>query len=166
MARGLRYACKVESDDVWAILRANIKTLFAAAKAKGRPGPRSKPELASESGVGQSTIYRLLDPKERENVRLDNLVAIAVALDVPAWALLMPGLDPAKEQVTMSREALAKLIEARAQELFAGAMDEHARRTRLGVSDPGVDLEAAQELKGRSASAKAGGRPGARRGKE
>lgn len=57
----------------------------------------SQAELGRLSGVGQSTLSRILDADTQgaSNPRVTTLEAVASYFGVAAWQLLVPGLDPA-----------------------------------------------------------------------
>lgn len=89
--------------DVWATLRVNLKALMTAAKAGQRDGPDGVLALEEDCGVGKSTIYRVLDPKQKYDLGLENLHRIAASYGLPAWALLLPKLQKAKADVVRRR---------------------------------------------------------------
>lgn len=58
-------------------------------------------ELARLSGVGSSTISRML--RGANATSIDNLAAVAQALGFLPWQLLMPGFDPVRQALKRQR---------------------------------------------------------------
>lgn len=84
------------------ILRANINALIDAAKEGRAKGPDSALALEAASGVGKSTIYRILDPREPYSAGIVKVQAIAEQYGLQAWQLLVPQFDPASPPVILT----------------------------------------------------------------
>jgi transcriptional regulator with XRE-family HTH domain len=104
------------------ILAENLEALMRHQEAQGRR------ELATPVGiqgcakksVGKSTIYRILN--QAISPRLEQLERLADVFGIPAYALLVPGLDPAKKPVVVSEQEQCerdRMIEERAEQRAA-----------------------------------------------
>lgn len=80
--------------DVWTTIRTNLIALMTAARDREINRPATVLDLEAASGVGKSTIYRILDPGAVNATGIDNLAKIAEAYGLATWQLLVPHLDP------------------------------------------------------------------------
>jgi hypothetical protein len=80
--------------DLPRVVRENLQGLLDAANDGVIRGPRSRLDLEAQSGVGKSTIYRILDKETANDTSINNLQRIAEAYGLNAWQLLVPHLDP------------------------------------------------------------------------
>jgi hypothetical protein len=80
--------------DSWDALRRNLTGLLQAAEDGLISGPSGVLQLEATTEVGKSTLYRILDAREKNPTQLDTLERIARAYNLQAWQLLIPRLDP------------------------------------------------------------------------
>ena len=59
-------------------------------------------DLEAMSGIGKTTIYRILDPKADYLLTLTTLIKLAAAYELPVWQFLYPHYDPAQRPVVLS----------------------------------------------------------------
>lgn len=104
------------------ILAENLEALMRHQEAHGRRDlatPVGIQENAKKP-VGKSTIYRILN--QAISPRLEQLERLAEVFGIPAYALLVPGLDPAKKPVVVSEQEQVerdRIIEERAEQRAA-----------------------------------------------
>lgn len=92
------------------IVRANLKRLLEAARDGHVAGPATVLDLEAASGVGKSTIYRILSPEPENAAGIALLQRIAEAYNLHAWQLLVPHFDPLDPPAILSpkeREEIA-----------------------------------------------------------
>jgi hypothetical protein len=77
------------------VLAENVKALRERHPELGGLRPWSK-----RVGVGEATLVRILQASA--DVRLESVEAVARGFGVPAWMLLVEGLDPANLPVALS----------------------------------------------------------------
>lgn len=79
------------------IVRMNLDALMTAAGEGRVKGPKTVLELEALSGVGKTTIYRILDHDADYLLTLTTLIKLAAAYEIPVWQFLYPQLyaDPA-----------------------------------------------------------------------
>lgn len=77
-------------------VRVNLAALLAAAGEQTIRGPSTVYELEAISGIGKTTIYRILDPDADYLLTLTTLIKLAAAYELPVWQFLYPQLDPAR----------------------------------------------------------------------
>lgn len=94
------------------ILAANLKVLMEARNL-------SQMELHRRSKVSQSTVGRIL--RQAVAADLDTLAALARALDLDPWQLLIPNLDPreppALQPISIRERELYQRLRLAAEEL-------------------------------------------------
>ena len=95
--------------DSWDALRRNLTALMDACTDGLRSGPTGVLQLESVTGIGKSTLYRILDPREKNPTQLDTLEKIARAYELQAWQLLVPRLDPLDPPATIGGQRMAVL---------------------------------------------------------
>src|SRR5207237_742860 len=77
------------------VLRQNLQALLRHYTTNPEENRASSAvELAITSGVGRSTIYRILDENDLTAVNIEYVEQIAVAFGLRPWQLLVPALDP------------------------------------------------------------------------
>jgi hypothetical protein len=74
----------------------NLAALLQAANERTIAGPATVLDLEAISGVGKTTIYRILDPESDYLLTVTTLIKLASAFDLPVWQFLFPHLDPAQ----------------------------------------------------------------------
>lgn len=138
------YSRGVEIDK---ILRQNVRALMAAASREERPGPKSAVDMDENYGIDKNVAYRiagkkLKKPGEKEppyHPGTDKLEALAGAYELPAWALLVEGLDPIKKPICGTQEELEAKAEKLANQMFADAIHERKQLRQKGKPGrPGV----------------------------
>lgn len=142
---GIVYPPKVDVKD---ILAANLRKLFEAVEDERIVGPRAADFTMPRYGISKSTVYRLLDPAHEDYSypSIDKLERLAAIYDMPAWALLVPGIEPE------DRPAVGTIaqLEVRALELMQEMLDarrrlaQEARPGQPGTADPFVAGEATE----------------------
>ena len=75
-------------------VRDNLNALLSAAADGLIAGPPTVLELEAASGIGKSTIYRILDVQEKNDTSMYNLHALASCYGFQGWQLLRPKLNP------------------------------------------------------------------------
>jgi len=83
------YRIRMNPKDSKKVLWDNVSRLMVA-----RYGKENLTRLSQEAGIGPATCTRI--KKQTTSVGTDVLEAVAKALKVSAWQLLVAGLDPAK----------------------------------------------------------------------
>jgi len=116
----------------------------------------SEAEIAKRAKIGAGSAHRAL---VGQNVRLDTLQALAVWLKVPAWTLLIPGLDPGKPPVLMTDANVEAEIRRRVEKVLRemGGLIVDPEETRPDGSPVSVALpfgEATRVIKGSDKKAK------------
>ena len=76
------------------VVRRNLGELMQAAVEGRINGPTTVLDLEVASGVGKSTIYRILDPDVRNDTSMGNLEALAACYGFQGWQLLRPDIKP------------------------------------------------------------------------
>lgn len=127
---GSRYRGNV--DDAYENLAANLDRLMAAYAKDGLGNPVAIEETTN-GRITKSTIYRMVN--REGGYRLDGLLVLAEAFKLPAWALLAPGMDPAKPPVLMTQEALEEAVDRRAEALVRAMLE------LLGAGSDGAKQE-------------------------
>jgi len=129
----------MSAGDIRLVVRQNVRALLAAGKAGKRQGPSGVLDLEADSGIGKSTIYRLLDAKENEAIGLDTLAALANGLRIPAWALLVPSLDVLTPTIIVSEGQLETLVDHRVGIIVEEMLHErHRLRQKASAGKSGV----------------------------
>lgn len=108
-ARYVRYM------DSWDALRRNLTALMDAAQDGLRSGPTGVLQLEAVTGVGKSTLYRILDSREKNPTQLDTLEKIAAAYNLQAWQLIVPRLDPLDPPAVIGSQRMAVMRSVFAQ---------------------------------------------------
>lgn len=90
-----------------AVLGRNVREL--ALKSYGQHS-NALMQLAKHSGIGKSTIYRIVS--EEVGCSIDQLQQLALALDVQAYQLLCPNLDIDNPQVISGASAAERRLYA------------------------------------------------------
>lgn len=75
-------------------MRTNLAALLAAAADGSRDGPATVYSLEAASGIGKTTIYRILSDDPDCLLTLTTLIKLAAAYELPVWQFLYPKLDP------------------------------------------------------------------------
>lgn len=75
------------------IVRRNLQALMDGAKDGTLVGPIGVLALEAESGVGKSTIYRILAPTGKNDTSMGNLHALAQCYGFDGWQLLHEGIN-------------------------------------------------------------------------
>lgn len=154
---GWGYPPTVEELDLWGVLAANLSKLMAIARAEKTDKPKTRLELEVRSGVGKSTIYRLLPKSGQRIVRIgplgmDKLIGFAKAFRVPVWTLLQAVETPADTLVPINQERLQELVDQRATEILHEVSYERRllqtknKPGRPGVGDPFATVPLAEEV--------------------
>lgn len=125
------------SMDAFDALRRNLTALMDAARDGLRSGPPGVLQLEAETDIGKSTLYRILDPREKNPTQLDKLELIAQAYGLQAWQLLVPRLDPLDAPVTVGGKRMALLQSVFGQTYAAAASAIPEEKTSAG-SHPSV----------------------------
>lgn len=76
------------------IVKANVRALMNLAYKESRNRPRA---LAKDAGLSLSSVQRILDATTGASI--DNLEAVASALDVSLYQLMLPNLDADNPQI-------------------------------------------------------------------
>lgn len=128
--------------DVKQVVAENLRTLIRYAADHKQPYADAK-SLAIKAGVYPSTVGHIL--KRTTAPKIDTLEALANVYKLPAWALLIPGLDPSNPPVipyTDAERALYWRIQQVAKDLMhssGGTDGDGGVRADAGADRPGKD---------------------------
>jgi transcriptional regulator with XRE-family HTH domain len=100
-------------------------------------------DVAKLAKVDQSVISRILSP-DGHRPRLDTVEAIALAYDLQAWALLLPGLDPRNPPVVTITESERELYWRLQQDLSKLVASGPSQESPGGISRPDRDPPGAE----------------------
>lgn len=132
-------------DPVDRVLAANLRRLLDATvrQEDGAPVTPTDIEEKTERRITKSTIYRILNCEV--SARVEHVAELARAFGLPAWAMLVPGLDPADPPEQASRalvlERSIKIVEATMNRLHAEQKNAPSGRS----PDVAVDREVPAE---------------------
>lgn len=138
---GIPHDGDMDTDE---IVRANLQALLDSARDYPAFGhPATVLELEALSGIGKSTIYRMLkvnpSDDERPNTTIDSLTKIAQAYGVPVWHLLYPGYVPAHPPHVLTPEERLRI--AKREKLYSLvkkiADEEESPSVGNGTDSPG-----------------------------
>lgn len=125
-----------------AIIRSNLQLLLELAKRGTISGPATPYEIEAQTGVGKSTVYRILDAAGDNRTRIVVLEKLANAYGLQAWQLLIPQLDPLhppKIYTPQEREQIEiwHAVYEQVQRLAGVGTDaNHSRETGAGKDHP------------------------------
>jgi hypothetical protein len=119
--------------DSWDALRRNLTALIDAARDGSRPGPTGVLQLEAVTKVGKSTLYRILDPREKNPTQLDTLERIARAYGLQPWQLLIPRLDPLDPPALIGAQRMAMLRSVFGQLQSGATADESHELSPVGT---------------------------------
>ena len=126
-----------------ATIRSNLQLLLELAKRGTISGPASPYEIEAKTGVGKSTVYRILDAAGDNRTRIVVLEKLAHAYGLQAWQLLIPQLDPLhppKVYTPQEREQIEiwHAVYEQVQRLAGVGTDaDHPRETGSGKDNSG-----------------------------
>jgi hypothetical protein len=96
--------------DIAQTVRSNLAAVLRAAKEGEITGPSGVLALEAVSGIGKSTIYRILDSEGANDTSIGTLEKLAEPYGLQGWQLLAPRLDPRDPPALLSakdREEIA-----------------------------------------------------------
>lgn len=119
---------------------------MAAAADKTREGPRTVLDLEATSGIGKTTIYRILDPEADYLLTLTTLMKLAAAYEIPVWQFLYPQLDPSRPPHVLTQQEREEheqwhIVYLQVQAIANGRAADNTRAARPsnGNADPRED---------------------------